>query len=185
MYCFSIMTHFLPAQLTHQKIKKVVITKSVTTTRSGAGDRTRFAFSFPLGKKIIAWFPPSREPAAVHWTTAFRWVRVRRLCTKQKREAAGLPFLIGAGDRTRFAFSFPLGKKMMERLGLALAGSAECALHLNGFESRHFLPTTKGTPLGCLLSLVPVTGLEPVRCRQRWILSPLRLPFHHTGMVLI
>ena len=24
--------------------------------------------------------------------------------------------------------------------------------------------------------LVPVTGLEPVRCRQRWILSPLRLP---------
>ena len=30
-------------------------------------------------------------------------------------------------------------------------------------------------------ALVPVTGLEPVRCRQRWILSPLRLPFHHTG----
>ena len=30
-------------------------------------------------------------------------------------------------------------------------------------------------------TLVPVTGLEPVRCRQRWILSPLRLPFHHTG----
>ena len=29
--------------------------------------------------------------------------------------------------------------------------------------------------------MVPVTGLEPVRCRQRWILSPLRLPFHHTG----
>ena len=24
--------------------------------------------------------------------------------------------------------------------------------------------------------VVPVTGLEPVRCRQRWILSPLRLP---------
>ena len=24
--------------------------------------------------------------------------------------------------------------------------------------------------------LVPVTGLEPVRCRQRWILSPIRLP---------
>ena len=24
--------------------------------------------------------------------------------------------------------------------------------------------------------LVPVTGLEPVRCRHRWILSPLRLP---------
>lgn len=26
------------------------------------------------------------------------------------------------------------------------------------------------------MGLVPVTGLEPVRCRQRWILSPLRLP---------
>ena len=26
------------------------------------------------------------------------------------------------------------------------------------------------------VGLVPVTGLEPVRCRQRWILSPLRLP---------
>ena len=30
--------------------------------------------------------------------------------------------------------------------------------------------------------LVPVTGLEPVRCCQRGILSPLCLPFHHTGM---
>ena len=29
--------------------------------------------------------------------------------------------------------------------------------------------------------MVPVTGLEPVRHRWRWILSPLRLPFHHTG----
>ena len=33
-----------------------------------------------------------------------------------------------------------------------------------------------------ILDLVPVTGLEPVRCRQRRILSPLRLPFHHTGV---
>ena len=31
------------------------------------------------------------------------------------------------------------------------------------------------------IALVPVTGLEPVRHRWRWILSPLRLPFHHTG----
>ena len=31
------------------------------------------------------------------------------------------------------------------------------------------------------LLLVPVTGLEPVRHRWRRILSPLRLPFHHTG----
>ena len=26
------------------------------------------------------------------------------------------------------------------------------------------------------LDMVPVAGLEPARCRQRWILSPLRLP---------
>lgn len=26
------------------------------------------------------------------------------------------------------------------------------------------------------VSVVPVAGLEPARCRQRWILSPLRLP---------
>ena len=32
------------------------------------------------------------------------------------------------------------------------------------------------TPVGVSHFLVPVTGLEPVRCRQRWILSPLRLP---------
>ena len=32
--------------------------------------------------------------------------------------------------------------------------------------------------------MVPVTGLEPVRHRWRWILSPLRLPFHHTGKIL-
>ena len=32
--------------------------------------------------------------------------------------------------------------------------------------------------------LVPVTGLEPVRCRQRWILSPLRLPIPTHRQVL-
>ena len=31
--------------------------------------------------------------------------------------------------------------------------------------------------------MVPVTGLEPVRHRWRRILSPLRLPFHHTGIL--
>ena len=40
----------------------------------------------------------------------------------------------------------------------------------------------KATCFNTPLFLVPVTGLEPVRCRQRWILSPLRLPFHHTGI---
>ena len=30
--------------------------------------------------------------------------------------------------------------------------------------------------------LVPVVGLEPTRCRHQRILSPSRLPFHHTGV---
>ena len=38
-----------------------------------------------------------------------------------------------------------------------------------------------GYPVRVSHILVPVAGLEPARCRQRWILSPLRLPFHHTG----
>ena len=32
--------------------------------------------------------------------------------------------------------------------------------------------------------LVPVVGLEPTPCRQERILSPSRLPFHHTGISL-
>ena len=32
------------------------------------------------------------------------------------------------------------------------------------------------------IALVPLTGLEPVLNRFRWILSPLCLPFHHSGV---
>ncbi len=42
-----------------------------------------------------------------------------------------------------------------------------------------------GYPNGVSHILVPVAGLEPARCRQRWILSPLRLPFHHTGRCVL
>ena len=31
-------------------------------------------------------------------------------------------------------------------------------------------------PCGGISDVVPVAGVEPARCRQRWILSPLRLP---------
>ena len=57
-------------------------------------------------------------------------------------------------------------------------------LHLDGFESASNIKKKREAEAP-LFSLVPVTGLEPVRCRQRRILSPLRLPFHHTGKVLI
>ena len=36
-----------------------------------------------------------------------------------------------------------------------------------------------------LLYLVPKAGLEPARCRQQRILSPSRLPFHHTGRITL
>ena len=47
-----------------------------TSSKIGAGDRTRFTFS--SAKKIAVLFPSSREQATVHRTVAFRWVLVRR-----------------------------------------------------------------------------------------------------------
>ena len=41
------------------------------------------------------------------------------------------------------------------------------------------------TRIASRLSLVPVVGLEPTRYRYQRILSPSRLPFHHTGKLLI
>ena len=41
-----------------------------------------------------------------------------------------------------------------------------------------------GYPVGVSHILVPVAGLEPARCRHRWILSPLRLPIPSHRQVL-
>ena len=48
-------------------------------------------------------------------------------------------------------------------------------------KSQEKVPKTTENSCYWVLLMVPVTGLEPVRHRWRWILSPLRLPFHHTG----
>ena len=40
-------------------------------------------------------------------------------------------------------------------------------------------------PDGVSAYLVPVAGLEPARCRHRWILSPLRLPIPSHRQVLM
>ena len=42
-----------------------------------------------------------------------------------------------------------------------------------------------GYPNGVSHILVPVAGLEPARCRHRWILSPLRLPIPSHRQVCI
>ena len=45
-----------------------------TSSKIGAGDRTRFTFS--SAKKIAVLFPSSREQATVHQGVAFRWDQV-------------------------------------------------------------------------------------------------------------
>ena len=92
--------------------------------------------------------------------------------------------MFGAGDRTRFTFS-PEGRKL--RCHSRPAGNEQMStgpLHLMGSSPPSYIKEKREAEAS-LFSLVPVTGLEPVRCRQRWILSPLRLPFHHTGMAPI
>ena len=66
--------------------------------------------------------------------------------------------------------------------GLSASRSASVPPHFgNGcFHIGQRKPIIRTHPLSetgsDYMGLVPVTGLEPVRCRQRWILSPLRLP---------
>ena len=40
-------------------------------------------------------------------------------------------------------------------------------------------------PKGIIRFMVPVVGLEPTRCLHQRILSPPRLPFQHTGKVIL
>ena len=72
-------------------------------------------------------------------------------------------------------------------------GYAECAFRLcfrkgNRFSQKNrfkSLTVTQEKAGSCEpASLVPVMGLEPIRYRYQRILSPSRLPFHHTGVIL-
>ena len=49
----------------------------------------------------------------------------------------------------------------------------------------HIHKQQKNRSLKAAALLVPVVGLEPTRCRHQRILSPSRLPFHHTGKRLL
>ena len=66
------------------------------------------------------------------------------------------------------------------RHGTPKAGALPTALHPDSIVSAPYSEEPRRL-------MVPVTGLEPVRCRQRWILSPLRLPIpsHRHNMVII
>ena len=72
------------------------------------------------------------------------------------------------------------------RSGAGRLAALTCPRHVIHYRSRSSpYPMTKrreGTSPSLLL--VPVVGLEPTRCRHQRILSPSRLPFHHTGVSL-
>ena len=78
---------------------------------------------------------------------------------------------------------YPCLKKMMKRYGFVIFGTDMPVCLRSGIHEITFRRCKKiPRPVRDRGKMVPVTGLEPVRCRQRWILSPLRLPFHHTGI---
>ena len=124
--------------------------------------------------------PPLTPPPAAVGSLPGLSPAVRVLQHKEtQRPFWGAAFL-GAGDRTRFAFLSedknycfaPSSRREQQSPGL---------LHLDRFEPGSHPIKQKREAEASLFCLVPVAGLEPARCRQRWILSPLRLPFHHTG----
>lgn len=64
-------------------------------------------------------------------------------------------------------------------------GSGGDEIRLFAAGSMLFLSCEKPSRIGGPFSLVPETGVEPVRCCHRGILSPLRLPFRHSGVNLV
>ena len=73
------------------------------------------------------------------------------------------------------------------RCGAGQVAALTCPRHVIHSRSRSspFISFTKqGLPHRGGPCLVPVVGLEPTRCRHQRILSPSRLPFHHTGVAL-
>ena len=72
------------------------------------------------------------------------------------------------------------------RCGAGRLAALTCPRHVIHYRSRSspdpMAKRKEGTSPSLLL--VPVVGLEPTRCRHQRILSPSRLPFHHTGVSL-
>lgn len=119
-----------------------------------------------------------------------------------KKAAHGLPVDPGCHERLLSAFdvvsvrgeafesSTPAKPRFLPLLHLSQRNSRKLLyvfvnLDFSSLIKLNFMKERKNTALSCGIfavhlfhqhKLVPVTGLEPVRCRQRWILSPLRLP---------
>ena len=101
--------------------------------------------------------------------------RFSSVAKRQKRHPPkGMPFLVQLSNsnpnsshrQTRAQRKRVAAEKEEQR--------RECALTFEKSRSKRYKACS---------DVVPVTGLEPVRCRQRWILSPLRLPIpsHRRG----
>ena len=91
-----------------------------------------------------------------------------------------------AGNRTRFAFC-PLGAKLLLRSVKPSRATCPRQVAFRLVRVLHLSIPMKKHPLWGAFSLVPVTGLEPVRMLLRGILSPLCLPIspyrHSVAMV--
>ena len=70
----------------------------------------------------------------------------------------------------REAFRLRRNRKKLRSVRFVVCGT------VSRFEIGTHKTNKKSVPCGTLFLLVPVAGLEPARCRHRWILSPLRLP---------
>ncbi len=86
-----------------------------------------------------------------------------------------VPYIFGAGNRTRFAFSALRKIEVSLRRAVASNSPPACCIYIgSGPASSDNMKNA--TPFGVAFFMVPVTGLEPVRFLRRGILSPLCLP---------
>ena len=82
---------------------------------------------------------------------------------------------VKGGDANDNAYPTALIDTFVNKIYLYNGDEGRIDIYYNVQDTKITIPLDKpeGSPKGIL---VPVAGLEPARCRHRWILSPLRLP---------
>ena len=145
------------------------------------------------------WFPSSRKPATVHRTVAFKWVRVHSPYNKKRERPKGLSlFLVPVTGLEPVRHRW---RRILSPLRLPFHHTGRCTVLFGasrvpvyGCGARNFLFALRSRnfdrcpSLGSLLppqaALSSLPKLSPAHHCWRRILSPLRLLFSHTGMVL-
>ena len=141
-------------------------------------DNSQHPYRMPSA--IHGLFPGLKNMPPAYFLPCLRQGRPLRVhfYNQRKSQARWLGIFFGCGGRTRYAF-LPLAK--IKVATSVCTGGRNCPPDSStamGSSPRH---KNMGYPVRVSHILVPVAGLEPARHRWRWILSPLRLPFHHTG----